>query len=250
MTGWPMRTEPWVAALRVSLPVLIVAGLPCLARADQLVSNSQLLGRAVRGALDSALVAAPFKRTESVVILPAAGQASDWALENEMSAWLQRRVARLTFHGALEDSAESKSPADSAARASADSATESASRHGHAVDRRPPDPNADLLEYRVAELGVRYTDLHKSRLFGNDRLAVVSVGLRLVAPDGGLLWSGHIRGQVQDRVPQGRLPEVEDHLFSVKAPVVPDRSLTRLLEPAIVVGLVTGLIFLFYTNRN
>jgi hypothetical protein len=248
MTGWPMRTEPWKAALRVTGLLLALACLPGAARADGLISNSQLLGRAVRGALDSALVTAPLKRTQSVVVLPAAGQAPDWALENEISTWLQHRVARLTFHGALEDSVRPAAAGDTAA---ADSA--SPARQAPKVDRRPLDPTADLLEYRVATLGVEYTGLHKSRLFGSgevDRLAMVSLGLRLVTPDGALLWSGHARGQLEDRVPQARLSEVQDRLFTVKAPVVPDRSMSRLLEPAIVVGLVTGLVFLFYTNRN
>jgi hypothetical protein len=248
MTGWPMRTRPWMAcALGLGLAL---ACAPGAARADRILSNSQLLGRAVRGALDSTLVAAPFRKSESVVILPAHGQASDWALENEISTWLLRRVARLTFHGVLEDSVAVEAEADSVA---ADSGETAPVKPVRKVDRRPLDPTADLLEYRVAVLGVEYTGLHKSRLFGAgevDRLALVSVGLRLLTPEGALLWSGHARGQAQDRIPQARLPEVQDRLFTMKPPVLPNRSLTKLLEPAIVVGLVTGLVFLFYTNRN
>ncbi|MBI5837232.1 MAG: hypothetical protein HZB25_08310 [Candidatus Eisenbacteria bacterium] len=227
------------------------AGLPA---AERLTSNSEMLRRAVRGAVDSMVSVMPLGPRDVVVILPAAGQRPEWALENEIAELLQRRVARLSFHGALSDTAESPAPADSEAEEdSAASAARQAARRRLALDRRPLDPNASLLEYRVAGLNLGYTDLHKSRLFGPgevDRLATVSLGLRLMAPDGRLLWSGHGRGALSDRVPQARLGEVEDRLFSITPPSVPDKSLSRLLEPAIVVGLVTGLVFLFYTNRN
>ena len=187
-----------------------------------------------------------------MVILPAPGQRPEWALENEMAGLLQPRVSRVTFHGATQDSLGVPVAADTAARDSSNEKSAALAHHS-AVDPRPLDPNANLLEYRIAALGVAYTDVHKSRLFSDgdvDRLANVSLGLRLLAPDGKVLWSGHARGQATDRVPEARLAEVEDRLFVVPQPVLPDRSLTRLLEPAIVVSLVTGLVFLFYTNRN
>jgi hypothetical protein len=234
------------------------------ARAERLTTNSQLLSRAVHGALDSLLAGVPLRPTDAVVILPSGSERQEWALENEIAGMLQRRVGRLAFHGALQDSAggaEPAAPADGAVEAEADStdssaeaAPQPAAASGRSrADHRPLDPNANLLEYRVAALGVSYTDLHKSRLFGSgevDRLASVSLGLRLLAPDGRLLWSAHARGQAQDRVPEARLAEVEDRLYLVPTPVLPNRSLKRLLEPAIVVGLVSGLVFLFYTNRN
>jgi len=248
MTGWPMRIDRRLAAL---LLAVLAAGLPGAARADRLVSNSQLLSRAVRGALDSLLASVPAPNLESVVILPAAGQKPEWALENEIAGLLQKRAKRLTFHGPLTDTTGAETASDTG-KAEGDSAAAPPPRRS-AADRRPLDPTANQLEYRVAALEVTYPDVHRTSLLGAgevDRVANVSVGLRLLSPDGRLLWSRHARGQAEDRVPEGRLHEVEDRLYMVPVPTLPDRSLMRYVEPAIVVGLVTGLVYLFYTNRN
>ena len=54
----------------------------------------------------------------------------------------------------------------------------------------------------------------------------------------------------EDQVPADQLERLEDNLYQYKNPIAPSRDLSRLLEPAIVVALVSGLVFLFYTNRN
>src|SRR5512140_2060656 len=104
MTGWPMRTSCSILALAGL--VLALAG-PARAAGpvagERLVSNSEMLRRALRGAADSMVSAMPLGSRDVVVILPAAGQRSEWALENEIADLLQRRVARLSFHGALSD---------------------------------------------------------------------------------------------------------------------------------------------------
>ncbi|HVP39011.1 MAG TPA: hypothetical protein VMS93_07490 [Candidatus Saccharimonadales bacterium] len=246
-----MRTEraaPRVAA--VAVLALCAAGA---ARGERLASNSELLRRVIHGAVDSVLAAVPVASGEAVVVMPAAGQSQEWALENELAAALHDRAHRVTFHGPLEDSASAAPGAAAAESAAAAEAPQRPARPRPGPDLRPLDPNADRLEYRVAALGVSYTHVYRRHLFGPgdvERLASASVGLRLIGPDGHLLWSGHASGQYTDRVPQSRIREVDDRLFQVPAPVLPERSLSRLVEPAIVVGLVTGLIYLFYTNRN
>src|SRR5438876_11920130 len=121
------------------------------------------------------------------------------------------------------------------------------------IDTHPIDPTANLLEYRVAVLAVNYAAVHKTRVFGAsevERKAQVSLALRLLNPEGNILWSGEGSAIATDRVPGNRLAEVEDNLYQFPRPLLPSRNVSRILEPAIVVGLVSGLVFLFYTNRN
>src|SRR5207244_1878031 len=113
-----------------------------------------------------------------VVILPAAGQRVEWAVENQLAASARDRAGRISFHGPMGDTTttDPDAPIDSAQA----SAPKRAPRTS--IDTHPIDPTAHLLEYR--------------------------------------------------------------------APLLPSRNVSRILEPAIVVGLVSGLVFLFYTNRN
>ncbi len=243
MTGWPMQTSRKIpAGAAVLVAALVATAAP--GRADPLLSNSNLLSHALRAAADSTLRQLPVAPTVHVVVLPAAGQRPVWGLENELGDMLKRRLDRVSFHGPLADTATTPHDSVEAPAAAARRLT---------IDKSPLDPNADLLEYRVATLGVTYTDVHKSRVLGAstvDRTAQVSLGLRLLGPDGRMLWSGQASGTASDQVPASRLHEVEDNLFDFQRPQLPTRDLSRILEPAIVVGLVTGLVFLFYTNRN
>ena len=214
------------------------------ARADRPPTNSELVGRALEAAADSLLANLPAVAQGHLVLLPANGQAPQWGVENELAARLKQRVKWVSFHGALSDTA---APLDSAQLAAG------ARPAASIVDKRPLDPEAAVLEYRVATLGVTYTDVHKARIFGAsevERSAQASLAARLLSPQGGLVWTGHGSGAVLDRVPQDMLPSLEDNLYQFHPPTLPSGDITKFLEPAIVVALVSGLVFLFYTNRN
>lgn len=210
-------------------------------------TNSDLLGRALHQAVDSLLLRVKVSSGARMVILPAPGQESVWGLENEIAAALRARGAgKVTFHGAVADTVQPSS-------APKDTSVHETSKGGVPIDTRPIDPTADLIEYRVAALAVTYTGTHKSRILGStqvDRLARASLAARHLSPEGGLMEAASGSASLQDRVAEDELPRLEDNLYQFPRPVVPTRDLTRVLEPAIVVGLVTGLVFLFYTNRN
>jgi hypothetical protein len=240
MTGWRMRIS------RGAGPALCIAAM-CFAAgasADRLPTNSELVGRALRSAADSIAAQLPLDRQTSIVILPSPGQGPDWAVENQIAGAIQTRAGRVSFHGALADTGHSTAPADS---------TQQAKKFESVVDNRPLDPSANILEYRIGQLGVRYSGEHKSRILGAsrvDRVAQASVGVRLLSPQGHLIASAQGSSELADQVPQERLADLEDHLYQFPKPSLPTRDLARVLEPAIVIGLVSGLVFLFYTNRN
>jgi len=236
----PLR---FAAGAALAAACVACAASPAGARS---VTNSELVGQALHAAADSLLSGLPAVKQAHLVVLPANGQEPQWGVENELAGRLAGVVARVTFHGALGDTTTGPAPADTGA-------AQQARPRASVVDHRPIDPEAALLEYRVATLGVTYTDVHKARIFGAsevERSAQVSLAARLLGPDGRMLWSGRAVSVSRDRVPQDDLPEVEDNLYSFARPTLPSADITRILEPAIVVALVSGLVFLFYTNRN
>jgi hypothetical protein len=265
-----MRTD----ARRGALLALALALAACLgpvsavpARAAEakaaVPTNSDLLTRALRAAADSAFHNLPLRRDATVVLVPAPGQSTEWAVENQLAETIKGRVAKLTFRsGTMAASADTSAAA--AGAASAPDSVPLLQRMAAAAKRvqAPPktgaqmladDPTAHALEYRLAALTITYEGLRRSRLLGPgmvERVAVAELGIRYLDAHGELLGSGSGSATVRDEIPQLRLPEVEDRLYQTTRPTLPSRNLTRIIEPAIVIGLVRGLIFLYSTNRN
>ncbi|HZI89435.1 MAG TPA: hypothetical protein VFD83_03180 [Candidatus Polarisedimenticolia bacterium] len=120
---------------------------------------------------------------------------------------------------------------------------------------RARDDSTDLvLNVEVRSAGVSY--VRALRKFpmgvrGYRRLAAMQVGASLLDPSSRqVLWARSVSQQAVDEVRSGDL----DVAQTGSAGLVPQppraRGGTRLLEPLIVVGVVTGLVVLFYSNRN
>lgn len=117
-----------------------------------------------------------------------------------------------------------------------------------------PEGEGLVLTFRVVEFSVTYHDSWRRGFMGPrvvERLASVDVYTRLVS--GGaenVLWVGGGQSQRLDVVPKAKLDLLEGMSYPFKAPVLPARPLSRILEPALVLGIVGGLVFLFYSNQN
>src|SRR5262245_9244347 len=96
-----MRSKKTLAG-GAALLVLALGG-GGVAKADRLVSNSELLRRALRQAADSMVAAMPPQPHAHVVILPAAGQRVEWAVENQLAASARDHAGRISFHGPMGD---------------------------------------------------------------------------------------------------------------------------------------------------
>ena len=64
-----------------------------------------------------------------------------------------------------------------------------------------------------------------------------------------MLWIGDASRNLVDVFPRSQLPLVEDERFSDLKGVIPERNLNKVFEPVIVVGVVAGLVALFFQNR-
>ena len=65
-----------------------------------------------------------------------------------------------------------------------------------------------------------------------------------------VIWVGNGDVERLDVVPASKLPLLEGQAFPFTRPSLETRGLGGLVEPALVSGIVAGLIYLFYTNQN
>jgi hypothetical protein len=115
------------------------------------------------------------------------------------------------------------------------------------------DPGAGELHARVDGVGVAYVRRIRSFPFGVkgfERLVSMRASATLVDPvTGGVLWAKSAARTVTDVVPKRDLAYVSGGSAGFN-PAAPQGSGLRFLEPLIVIGVVAGLVVLFYSNRN
>jgi hypothetical protein len=118
----------------------------------------------------------------------------------------------------------------------------------------PEDIEGLVLSFRVLEFGVTYHDQWRQGFLGQrvvERLAAVDLNCRLVSGDEkNILWVGNGRSEKLDIVPKSKLDLLEGRSYPFTRPNLPPQSLSRIVEPALVLGIVGGLVFLFYSNQN
>jgi hypothetical protein len=109
-----------------------------------------------------------------------------------------------------------------------------------------------VLEYQLASARVTYLRLRgwlPGRV-GVERQALVEARLTLRDTESSRVqWTGEASSNLVDAFPRSQIPLVEDERFTDLKGVVPERSLGKLFEPVVVIGVVGGLIALFFQNR-
>jgi len=110
-----------------------------------------------------------------------------------------------------------------------------------------------LLTYRVAEGRVDYVKLFRSGIFGSERFArraTARVTLKLhAAGDDAVRWSASADTTFSDVIAKTDAAALEDRTRSETRPIQPQSNLKKIVEPALVVTLIAGLVALFYQNR-
>ena len=118
----------------------------------------------------------------------------------------------------------------------------------------PEDIEGLVLSFRVLEFAVTYHDQWRQGFMGQrvvERLAAVDLNCRLVSGnEKSILWVGNGRSEKLDIVPKSKLDLLEGRTYPFGKPTLPPQSLSRIVEPALVLGIVAGLVFLFYSNQN
>ncbi len=120
---------------------------------------------------------------------------------------------------------------------------------------RPRVDSTDLwLNVEVKSAGVSYVRAVRkfpAGIRGYERLATMQVGASLIDPSSrDVLWARSSSAQAMDLVRKGDLSYAQSSSGGLNPGLPRGGGGTRLLEPLIVVGVVTGLVVLFYSNRN
>lgn len=122
---------------------------------------------------------------------------------------------------------------------------------GGAVEAETPE---FVLRYRVLHFEISYPKNYRTSPLGSRkvqrRVSVSLVGSLLQGARENVVWVGDGSSERLDTVPAGKLALLEGSDFPFTQPTLQTRGLGKLVEPALVSGIVLGLVYLFYTNQN
>lgn len=117
-----------------------------------------------------------------------------------------------------------------------------------------PLPTGDILDVRVLEFGVGYSDVSRSWLFGPVRFTRIGgVYLQvshLTGPDGDLQKVSTAERHQVDHLGGEQRSLAEGASYPFTPPDLKLPSMSRYIEPTVVVAIVASLVYLFQKNQN
>jgi hypothetical protein len=118
-----------------------------------------------------------------------------------------------------------------------------------------PENGAARLEFEIVDLGIAYTGVRRHAWLGSKRVereARARIFARLVqGPEGTILWSKQVESRLMDEVPHDELGVLTDRNDTTYLQAqLPEKSWNKFVEPAVVAGIVIGLIVLFFSNQD
>ncbi len=115
-------------------------------------------------------------------------------------------------------------------------------------------PDGHVVDLRVVEFGIQYSDVGRRLLFGPlqfTRVGGVFLQTSLIrGPDGTIRRMTNTERHQVDRLSGSERHLAEGASYPFSKPDLKAPSLGRYVEPAVVVAIVTSLIYLFYANQN
>jgi hypothetical protein len=129
---------------------------------------------------------------------------------------------------------------------------------GRQVALQSTAPNPDLQEskflfYRIIDMNLTYPRIERKGFLGTrilTRMSELNLSFRLEdAATGKILWSQKGKEEKSDRIKRSQAASVNNRTYPFLSPSLPDDPQSRLLEPALLVAVTGGLIYLFFANR-
>ena len=189
-------------------------------------TNLQLVQLVANTAFDRALATAPLDSGSAVVVAPAGMATLNFVVEHSILKHLARRHVSVTVRRQVL-------PDDSTL--------------AQVATAREP-----VLEYQLGATRITYLRL-VGLLPGRvhiERQAQVEGQLVMRDPvTRRVLWTGDASYNLLDSFPRGQLSLVEDPRNPDLKSAVPERNIDKVVEPVIVVAIVSGLVALFFQNR-
>ncbi len=110
------------------------------------------------------------------------------------------------------------------------------------------------LSYQLMRFNLKYPDIHRSYWVGSkcvDRQAEIGVFSQLIdLSTGDIVWVGETEKKYEDVISYSLLEKVEDPEYDFTRPPRKELRWSKLVEPVIVTGIVSGLVYLFFSNQT
>ena len=110
------------------------------------------------------------------------------------------------------------------------------------------------LNYQLIRLRVKYPRIHRCYWVGSksvDRSAEIGVFSQLIdLSSGDIIWVGETQKQYEDVITYSLLERVEDPEHDFTRPPRKEIRWAKFIEPVVVTGIVTGLVYLFFSNQT
>jgi hypothetical protein len=110
------------------------------------------------------------------------------------------------------------------------------------------------LSYQVIRMSLAYPKIGRRYWFGAkevERLAEIGIFAQLAdLGSGDILWVGDAQKKYQDTISYGQLGAVEEEQYAFTMPKRDELRWSRLVEPIIVTGIISGLVYLFFSNQS
>jgi hypothetical protein len=238
----------------------LLAAAPGRAGADPapVAKDIEFLGTAAREAVESALADVPLDDGAFVILRPAGEHRGNWFIEESLIEALRSRGVSVRLGAAvLPASGDSAAAAGTAGGGPATplGLAEASETTGADIGGAPSGPTT--LEFRVLEISLQYAGGERRFFVGSrrvDREAYALLRARLLRgstmPEA--LWVGTGESRLKDRIRGEQMREVagDPSNYPCPFPVLKPRGIGRLVEPVVVTAIVSGLVYLFYTNQN
>jgi hypothetical protein len=200
------------------------------------------------GATDSAVAPERPSGPGAANATPSSGAATDLPTLARQAAEAQR-----TFEALQAERAQQAARAESLARGADGAPAPGGVDAGAPTTVLATQSHLPVLTWRVQEARVDYVRVFRGGLFGAHRVerrARADLALRLTpAGSDAIAWSASADTTIGDVVLKSELAALEDRTRPETRPQLPSSSFKKVLEPALVVLLVAGLVSLFYQNR-
>jgi hypothetical protein len=128
----------------------------------------------------------------------------------------------------------------------------------HQVGLRPnafseESAESSLMFYRIIELSLDYPEIKRKGFFGKrfvTRRASLNFSFRLEDNETGrVLWSKRGKDLRSDLIEKSMIKHLNNESYPILSPSLPQDYQNKFIEPALVVAVVGGLIYLFFANR-
>lgn len=110
------------------------------------------------------------------------------------------------------------------------------------------------FNYQIIEMSLKYPEINRSWWIGAkevERYAGLHLFVQLIDNrSGDIIWIGETEKNFDDVIPYSSLDKVENETYAFTKPERDEFSMGKLIQPVIVTGIVSGLVYLFFSNQS